>query len=62
MGIDMSQVGLPDLSAVTWLLAAFPIIVVLVLMMAFKMSGARAGVISWILAMAVTYLCVWRRN
>jgi len=55
MGIDMSTVGLPELSGITWLMAASPIIVVLVLMMAFKMSGARAGVISWLLAMVVTF-------
>ncbi|RKD23955.1 hypothetical protein BEP19_05915 [Ammoniphilus oxalaticus] len=55
MGIDMTQVGLPELSMLTWLLAASPIALVLILMMGFKMSGARAGVIAWILAMGVTF-------
>ncbi|RKD25032.1 hypothetical protein BEP19_04185 [Ammoniphilus oxalaticus] len=55
MGIDMTQVGLPDLSILTWGLAALPVIVVLTLMMGFKMSGARAGVIAWLVALAVAY-------
>ncbi|RKD25826.1 hypothetical protein BEP19_02505 [Ammoniphilus oxalaticus] len=55
MGIDMSVAGLPEMSFVTWMMAALPIIVVLTLMMGFKMSGSRAGVISWVIGLAVTY-------
>src|SRR5699024_8676529 len=55
MGIDMSTVGLPELSVLTWILAALPVIVVLTLMMAFKMSGSRAGVIAWIVGLLVTF-------
>ena len=55
MNIDMTSVGLPEMSVMTWLLALLPVIVVLTLMMAFKMSGARAGVVSWLVAVGVVY-------
>ena len=55
MGIDMSNVGLPEMSLVTWILALLPVVVVLALMMVFKMSGARAGFISWLVALAVVF-------
>src|SRR5699024_12661747 len=52
---NLQSVGLPAMSVGTWLLALLPVVVVLTLMMAFKMSGARAGVISWLVAVAVVY-------
>src|SRR5699024_11462410 len=55
MGIDMSNVGLPEMSLVTWILALLAVVVVLALMMVFKMSGARAGFISWLVALAVVF-------
>jgi lactate permease len=39
--------GLPELSAGLWFMAWIPIVLVLVLMMAFRMSGGRAGAVSW---------------
>ena len=39
--------GLPELSAALWLMAWIPIVVVLVLMMVFRMSGGKAGAVSW---------------
>lgn len=53
MGIDLSAVGLPDLGALTWILALLPIAVILILMLGFNMSGAKAGVISWFIAAAI---------
>lgn len=50
---SMSQVGLPELSIVTWILAVFPIILVLILMMKFKMSGARSGVLAWVVTLVI---------
>ncbi|RKD23011.1 hypothetical protein BEP19_12330 [Ammoniphilus oxalaticus] len=55
MGIDMAQVGLPELSVFTWILAALPIVLVLTLMMGFKMSGARAGGIAWVVTLVISY-------
>lgn len=57
MGGNLSSLlmdaGLPDMSIMTWLLAALPIIVVLALMIGFGMSGSRAGVISWLVSVGV---------
>lgn len=39
--------GLPELSAALWFMAWIPIVLVLVLMMAFRMSGGKAGAVSW---------------
>ena len=50
---SMAEIGLPELSVATWLLALLPIIVCLVLMMQFKMSGGRAGFIAWLVSLAV---------
>lgn len=55
MNIDVTSVGLPEMNALTWILAALPIIVILVLMLQFKMSGAKAGVISWFIVAIITY-------
>lgn len=45
--------GLPELSAGLWLVAWVPIVVILVLMMAFRMSGGRAGAVSWGASIAI---------
>ncbi len=44
---------LPSLSLLNWILALSPIVFVLVLMMAFRWSGGRAGALSWFIACAV---------
>lgn len=51
----MQEAGLPELSLMNWFFAALPVIIVLGLMVGFNMSGARAGVISWITAIIVIY-------
>lgn len=51
----MANAGLPPMSLLTWILAALPIIVVLGLMIGLGMSGARAGVISWFVAVGVVF-------
>lgn len=51
----MANAGLPPMSLLTWIMAALPIIVVLGLMIGLGMSGARAGVISWFVAVAVVF-------
>ncbi len=55
MGIDVTSVGLPSMSILTWILALLPIIVILVLMLALNVSGARSGIISWVLAGVIAY-------
>ena len=55
--IDVMSTGLPAMDLVKWILALFAIVLVLVLMLAFKVSGARSGVIGWI-ASAV----IWQTN
>ncbi len=44
---------LPELTFINWLLAFLPIIAILVLMMALRFSGGKAGSISWFLACGV---------
>lgn len=51
----MQEAGLPELTLLNWFLAALPVIIVLALMVGFNMSGARAGVISWLTAVVVIY-------
>lgn len=51
----LANAGLPPMSLLNWILAALPIIVVLGLMIGLGMSGARAGVISWFVAVAVVF-------
>ena len=46
---------LPPMSALTWILAMLPLIVVLVLMFRFKVSGPRAGVIAWVITLVIAY-------
>jgi len=46
--------GTPTLSVATWLAAAAPIIVLLILMIGFSWSGARAGAAAWITALIVS--------
>jgi len=50
MGFDLTSMGLPEFGGFTWILALLPIIVILVLMLGFGMSGAKSGVISWAIA------------
>lgn len=45
--------GLPELSAALWFMAWMPIVLVLVLMMAFRMSGGKAGAVSWAAALLI---------
>lgn len=45
--------GLPELSAGLWFMAWIPIVLVLVLMMAFRMSGGRAGAVSWVASLLI---------
>src|SRR5690625_4318758 len=52
---NLQAAGLPAMSVGTWILALLPVVVVLALMMAFKMSGARAGVIAWLVAAGVVF-------
>jgi lactate permease len=45
--------GLPELNAGLWFMAWVPIALILVLMMAFRMSGGKAGAVSWAVALAI---------
>jgi len=45
-----------ELTFLNWLLAASPVIVVLVLMLAFNWGGSRAGAAAWFVAVAVALL------
>jgi lactate permease len=47
---------LPPVTLLTWLLAASPIAVVLVLMVGFRWGGDRAGAVGWAVALAVAWL------
>lgn len=49
-------VGTPDLTPVTWGIAATPIIVLLVLMVGFNWGGARAGGVAWMIAVVAAFL------
>lgn len=51
----LASQGLPTMSVLTWLLALLPVVVILVLMLAFKVSGARSGIIAWVLTGAIVY-------
>lgn len=55
MGINVTEVGLPAMDILTWVLAILPIVVILVLMLALKVSGARSGIISWLLTGVIVY-------
>lgn len=52
---DVASLGLPAMSLLTWILALLPIAVILVLMLALKVSGARAGIIAWALTAVIVY-------
>ena len=54
---SMASLGLPEMSIVTWILALSPVLVCLVLMMFCNMSGGRAGMLSWLVSMAVASFC-----
>jgi lactate permease len=45
--------GLPELSVGRWFMAWVPIVLVRVLMMAFRMSGGRSGAVSWVAALLI---------
>ncbi len=49
-------VGTPDLTPVTWFVAATPIVTLLVLMVGFNWGGAKAGGVAWLVAVAVAFL------
>lgn len=49
-------VGTPDLTPVTWFVAATPIIALLVLMVGFNWGGAKAGGVAWLVAIAAAIL------
>jgi lactate permease len=49
-------VGTPDLSAVTWFIAAIPVITLLVLMVGFNWGGAKAGGVAWLSAIGAAWL------
>jgi lactate permease len=49
-------VGTPDLSAFNWLIAATPIITLLILMVGFNWGGAKAGAVAWLVAIAAAFL------
>ncbi len=55
MGIDVTAVGLPAMDILTWVLAILPIVVILALMLALKVSGARSGIIAWVLTGVIVY-------
>jgi lactate permease len=48
-------VGTPDLTPVTWFVAATPIIALLVLMVGFNWGGAKAGAVAWFVALIAAY-------
>ena len=52
----MSDAGIPDVNILTWLLALSPIVSLLVLMVVFNWSGARAGAAAWLVAFGVSIL------
>ena len=44
-----------QINIMTWILAVLPIVLILVLMLALKVSGARSGIIAWALAAVIAY-------
>lgn len=52
----MTDGGIPDVNILNWLLAFAPIAVLLVLMVGFNWGGAKAGPVSWLVALAVSAL------
>jgi lactate permease len=52
----VSDVGIPDVNFLNWTLAFSPIACLLVLMVVFNWSGARAGAAAWLLAFGVSIL------
>ena len=53
--ISVTDLGLPAMSLMTWVLALLPIVVILVLMLALNVSGGRSGIISWVLTAVIIY-------
>ena len=52
----MTDPGIPDVNVLNWLFAFAPIATLLVLMVGFNWSGARAGAAAWLTAFAVAIL------
>jgi lactate permease len=52
----VSDAGIPDVNVINWLLALSPIGCLLVLMVVFNWSGARAGAAAWLVALGVSIL------
>jgi lactate permease len=52
----VSEAGIPDVSILNWLLAISPIGSLLVLMVVFNWSGARAGAAAWLVAFGISIL------
>ncbi|MGI9951728.1 L-lactate permease [Moorellaceae bacterium AZ2] len=48
--------GLPELQLWLWVVSLLPIIAVLVLMMIFRWSGGKSGVVGWLLTLVIAYL------
>ena len=53
--INVTDLGLPAMNVMTWVLAILPVALILVLMMGLKVSGARSGIIAWVLTAAIVY-------
>jgi len=53
--INVTDLGLPAMNVMTWVLAISPVALILVLMMGLKVSGARSGIIAWVLTAAIVY-------
>jgi lactate permease len=49
----MQMQGLPELTVGLWLMAWLPIVLVLVLMMGFRMSGGKSGAVSWVASLLI---------
>lgn len=47
--------GLPQMSVWLWFLCLVPILAVLILMMVFRWSGGRSGIVGWVLTLIVAY-------
>lgn len=52
--------GLPQMSVWLWFLCLVPILAVLILMMVFRWSGGRSGIVGWVLTLIVAYTLVRR--
>ncbi len=46
-----------ELNLINWFLAIFPVLLLLVLLMALSWDPAKAGMVSWLAAMAIAFFC-----